>query len=162
MIGRGGQVEANQEPIEIRVFGMPGPQGSKKFVGKSKAGRGIMVESSKAVKPWRETVITAFVLARAGGAVKITGPVAVEMTFTLPKPTSAPTTRVTYPCKKPDLSKLVRSTEDALTIAGAWEDDARVVELRAAKRYPNEGLSALPSSGAVIRIWSFNLLRPPL
>lgn len=32
-----------------------------------------------------------------------------------------------------------RSTEDALTDAGIWRDDVRVVECRAAKRYPGGG-----------------------
>jgi crossover junction endodeoxyribonuclease RusA len=80
------------------------------------------------------------------------GPVSVEMIFTLPKPKSAPKLRKTMPDRKPDLSKLVRSTEDALTDAGAWEDDARVVECRSAKRYPGEGPDALDVPGCVIRI----------
>ena len=37
--------------ITIRVYGTPAPQGSKRHVG-----RGVMVESSKKVKPWREAV----------------------------------------------------------------------------------------------------------
>lgn len=135
----------------ITVYGMPGPQGSKKFVGMSKAGRGILIESSAKVKPWRQDVIAAWREQNPSYAGFL-GPLRVSMTFTLPKPKSAPKTRVTYPDRKPDLSKLVRSTEDALTDAGAWEDDARVVELTAAKRYPNEGPDALSSPGCVIRI----------
>ena len=41
--------------ITITVYGMPGPQGSKRFVG-TRGGRGVMVESSAKVKPWREAV----------------------------------------------------------------------------------------------------------
>jgi len=37
------------------------------------------------------------------------------------------------PAKMPDLSKLVRATEDALTDAGLWRDDAQVVEISAMK-----------------------------
>ena len=66
------------------------------------------------------------------------GPVRVFMAFTLPKPKSAPKTRRTYPDRKPDLSKLVRSTEDARPRL-PWGDDARVVECTAAKRYPAKG-----------------------
>ena len=130
--------------ITITVYGMPAPQGSKKHVG-----NGVMIESSKKVKPWRQDVSAAAV---ACGQQLPDGPVRVFMAFTLPKPKSAPKTRRTYPDRKPDLSKLVRSTEDALTTAAVWGDDARVVECTAAKRYPGEGADALDRPGAVIRI----------
>ena len=133
--------------MTIVAIGTPGPQGSKRFMG-TRGGRGVLIESSKKVKPWREAVVWA---AREAGG-RVVGPVVVEMIFTLPKPKSAPKRRKLWPDRKPDLSKLVRSTEDALTDAGAWEDDARVVELRTAKRYPGEGADALDVPGCVIRI----------
>ncbi len=46
---------------------------------------------------------------------------------------SAPKRR-TRPDRRPDLGKLVRSTLDELTTAGAIDDDARVVEIIA--RWP--------------------------
>lgn len=135
----------------LEVIGTPGPQGSKKHVG-----RGIMIESSAKVKPWREAVVYA---AREEGKC-VHGPVRVEMVFTLPKPKSAPKTRQTWPDKKPDISKLVRSTEDALTDAGAWDDDARVVEYgRVAKVFPGEDPDSLDVPGAVIRIFSLEANR---
>ncbi len=138
---------------EIIVYGIPAPQGSKRFVGHAKSGRGIMVESSKAVKPWREAVKWAALGEGIRGPEDaIVGPVRVEMSFTLPKPKSAPKTRRTYPDRKPDLSKLIRSTEDALTDAGVWEDDSRVIYCGASKLYPSEGLGALSKPGAIIRI----------
>lgn len=135
------------------MYGSPAPQGSKKFVGHAKSGRGILVESSKAVKPWREAVKWAawIVLANSSGE-RIIGPIEVEITFTIQKPKSAPKNRVTYPDKKPDLSKLVRSTEDALTDAGVWEDDARVVSCLARKVFPGEHVKSLQSPGAFIEI----------
>ncbi len=76
------------------------------------------------------------------------------MTFTMPALKRMPKGR-TCPSVKPDLSKLIRSTEDALTDARIWTDDALVVEYRyAAKRYPNAGRDALDAPGAVIRIWT--------
>lgn len=135
--------------MTITVYGIPGPQGSKRFVGHAKNGRGIMVESSAKVKPWREAVKWAV---RENAAERITGPLRVSMVFTLPKPKSAPKLRQTWPDRKPDVSKLVRSTEDALTDAGAWDDDARVVECFSAKRYPGEGPDAMEAPGVVIRI----------
>jgi crossover junction endodeoxyribonuclease RusA len=138
--------------LTIKVYGIPGPQGSKSFKG-MRGGHAIMVESSKKVKPWREAVKWAAREAMAG-SVAIKGPVDVDMIFTLPKPSSAPKRRLTFPDRKPDLSKLVRSTEDALTDAGAWEDDARVIRCVSGKRYPNEGIDALDSPGCLIRISS--------
>lgn len=141
--------------MQITVYGMPAPQGSKRHVG-----RGIMIESSAKVKPWREAVKWAAITAREDAGLykgsplgsTMSGPVRVEMVFTLPKPKSAPKKRRTWPDRKPDLSKLIRSTEDALTDAGAWEDDARVVSCVARKVFPGEGPDALDVPGAVIRI----------
>lgn len=137
--------------MKIVVYGTPAPQGSKKFVG-LKNGRGIMVESSKKVKPWREDVKSAAELVR-NGAPPIDGPVIVRMVFTLPKPASAPKRRRLYAMRKPDLSKLARSTEDALTDAGVLADDARIIEYeRLAKVFPNEDPEALESCGVRIEI----------
>lgn len=139
--------------IELVVYGIPGPQGSKAFKGMTKSGHARLVESSKKVKPWREAVKWAAIeLRNTSGWQSVTGPVVTDMIFTLPKPKSAPKMRKTYPDRQPDLSKLVRATEDALTEIGAYEDDARIVGTYSAKRYPGEGTDALESPGAVIRI----------
>lgn len=152
--------------MKIFVHGVPGPQGSKKYVGHSKAGHAIMVESSAKVKPWREAVVYAAIDARnrnSEGPLPLDGPLIVSMTFTFTRPRSHYRTGKNAhllrgsaplrPCGKPDLSKLLRSTEDALTTAGVWKDDARVVEyVRAAKVYANEDSDALDSPGAVITI----------
>jgi Holliday junction resolvase RusA-like endonuclease len=147
--------------ITITVYGSPAPQGSKNHVGD-----GVMIESSKKVKPWRQDVKQAG-LDVMGKAERLDGPLSVEMVFTLrDKPASRPTwwprsarwSRLLWwrPAGVPDLSKLLRSTEDALTDARVWRDDARVVEYRrAAKVYidqPGEP-DALHAPGAVIRIW---------
>lgn len=133
--------------MTIKVYGLPAPQGSKRHVG-----HGVMIESSNNVKPWREAVKWAVreSFPPTIPAPLSPGPVSVEMVFTLPRPKSAK--RGAVPSKKPDLSKLIRSTEDALTDAGAWEDDARVVECRARKVYPGQHPDALDVPGAVIRI----------
>lgn len=140
--------------IRLTVRGMPAPQGSKSFKGMSNAGRAILTESSKKVRPWRQDVKAAAETLRArSGAPVIDAPVIVRMTFTLPKPVSAPKRRRTYPMRTPDLSKLARSTEDALTDAGIWADDARVIGYEKLwKTYPNEDVDALDSPGCVIEI----------
>lgn len=149
--------------LQITVIGTPAAQGSKRFLG-VKGGKGIMVESSKAVKPWRqavvyaarEAIISTFPPGGQWGGQRqaCIGPVGLEVIFTVLKPKSAPKRRRSYPDRKPDLSKLVRATEDALTDAGAWEDDARVIDLRAMKVFPGEHPDALDVPGAVIRIRS--------
>jgi crossover junction endodeoxyribonuclease RusA len=92
--------------VIIVVRGIPAPQGSKRHVG-----GGRMIESSRAVGPWREAV-----RAETQRVMTITGP-----------------------AKRPDLDKLCRSVLDGLTAGGAWEDDAQVVVLRAWKSFATEG-----------------------
>ena len=139
----------------IEVRGLPAPQGSKSFKGMVN-GHAILAESSKAVKPWREDVKWACLRLGFGAKERtIHGPVLVSMVFTMPKPKSAPKRRQTWPDRTPDLSKLCRSTEDALTQIYVWEDDARVVEyVRLAKVFPGEDPQALDTPGCVIEIES--------
>jgi Holliday junction resolvase RusA-like endonuclease len=137
--------------LEIIVYGRPAPQGSKRHVG-----NGVMIESSKAVKPWRDDVKAAAEKAiggMLGDRYPLDAPLIVRMVFTMPKPASAPKRRRTWPCRTPDLSKLIRSTEDALTASGVWRDDARVVEYeRTAKVFPGEDPEALDAPGVRITI----------
>ena len=132
---------------EIIVYGSPAPQGSKAFKG-MRGGKGIMVEVSKAVKPWREAVKYAC-LEHPGETIK--GPVKLTVAFTMPRPQKP---KSPVPDRMPDLSKLVRSTEDALTDMQAWEDDARIVECLSIKTYPGQHRFALDSPGARIIIQS--------
>jgi Holliday junction resolvase RusA-like endonuclease len=116
--------------LRVEVVGLPAPQGSKRHVG-----RGILVESSKNVAPWRDSVAYATREAmRAASWVTLDEPCAVAIDFYLPRPASAPKSR-TEPDRKPDIDKLIRSTLDALTTAGAIADDARIVNIGAGKHY---------------------------
>lgn len=142
--------------IEIIVFGSPAPQGSKSYKGQSKAGHAILVESSRRVKPWRTDVKDAAErVCRDYALAPLDGPLQVSMVFTMPKPKSAPKTRQTWPDRQPDLSKLLRSTEDALSDAGLWVDDARVVFYeQTGKVFPGEHPLSLDRPGVRIRIKS--------
>lgn len=141
------------------VYGSPAPQGSKKFVGLAKSGRGILTESSKKVKPWRQAVQAVALEARTGLHLEkpfapMDGPIACRLIFTMPKPASRPKTRKSWCISAPDLSKLARSTEDALTDAGIWKDDSRVCEyLRLAKVFPGEDPDALDTPGCVVEVY---------
>jgi crossover junction endodeoxyribonuclease RusA len=148
--------------LTIVAFGTPGPQGSKSFKGMTAKGNALLVESSKKVKPWRRAVVDAaqwacLVARKEHGLdkwVPLDGPIEVSMVFTLRKPVSAPKRTRTWPTKYPDVSKLCRSTEDALTSAGVWCDDARVVRYRdLAKVFPGEDPAALAEPGVVVQIW---------
>lgn len=125
--------------LVIDVLGVPAPQGSKRHVG-----RGILVESSRKVGPWRDSVaLAAHAAMLECGFAALSGPLRLEIVFRMYRPRSAPKSRL-RPFQRPDLSKLVRSTEDALTTAGVWGDDAQVVDLVASKVFalPGEGLGA--------------------
>ena len=138
--------------MTITVFGIPGPQGSK-----SRGRYGQLYESSKKVKPWREACKYAAleVIENEGlnnrrriyGAA-ISGPVEVEISFSLPSPQSRKKID-RYPSRKPDIDKLLRSTFDGLSDIRVWEDDARVVRVLARKLYVGE-MGALESPGAFI------------
>ncbi|QKW07005.1 RusA family crossover junction endodeoxyribonuclease [Streptomyces sp. NA04227] len=150
--------------LSVKVYGLPAPQGSKKHIGK-----GRMLESSKHVKPWREAVVWAMrqEIARHRDWRPLTGPLEAAMVFSFTRPKnhygtgrnagvlkpSAPA----RPAVMPDLSKLARSTEDAITTAGGYQDDALLVGYRRLeKRYVTDHgavSDVLDVQGAVIHLY---------
>jgi crossover junction endodeoxyribonuclease RusA len=114
----------------------------------SKKGHALIVEDCAKTKPWTEAVKWAILETLPG--LHLSGPLAVTIHFTLPKPKSAPKRRRTYPDRKPDIDKLMRSTLDALTASGLIEDDARIISIAAGKFYPNEDSMGMESPGARI------------
>ena len=114
--------------LEMFVPGRPAPQGSKRHVG-----HGIMVESSKALAPWRTTV--AWHASQQFTGAPLTGALAVVVEFVMPRPSGMPKRRATPPhTKRPDPDKLIRSVLDALSEV-VWRDDAQIVDLHPTKRY---------------------------
>ena len=121
--------------------GIPAPQGSKRHVG-----NGRMIESSKAVGPWRGRIATETQRVMQDHAM-LTGAVRVRVWFMLKRPNghyrtgknahllrdSAPTRPATV--KRNDLDKLTRAVLDGLTEGGAWKDDGQVVDLSVHKHY---------------------------
>lgn len=146
--------------LDIVVRGRPAPQGSKRGVASFKgkgAGREItgirQIEMSPHVKPWRTDVKEAAEKAIADtGHVRFTGAVRVRMVFTADRPATVSRRKRPWPSVTPDLSKLVRSTEDALTAAGVWKDDALVVALTAFKVYAGEHHESLDVPGVRIKV----------
>lgn len=118
-----------------KTIGVPAPQGSKRYVG-----NGRMIESCKALKPWREQIIAD---AKGIDAPRtIENAVSVSLVFCFPRPKSHFTskgalksTAPSHKTSKPDLDKLARAVLDSLTIAEVIKDDALVHSLTAEKRY---------------------------
>ena len=128
--------------MTFRVFGIPAPQGSKRHVG-----RGIMIESSSKVKPWRESVKGAAI--EDGQMFERDQALAISIDFIFKRPPSVSQKKRPNHIVTPDLDKLVRSTMDALTQAGTWADDSQVVWLQASKQYSS---SPAERPGAWIQI----------
>jgi crossover junction endodeoxyribonuclease RusA len=128
--------------LDVFVPGRPAPQGSKKHLG-----NGIMREMSPHVATWREDVRAAC-LAIWQRRPPLDGPLELDVEFIRKRPASAPKSRTPAASTAPDLSKLVRSTEDAITSAGVWADDARVTRCTSTKRCAELG----ETPGARIRI----------
>ena len=142
--------------VEFRVFGLPAPQGSKRHLG-----NGIMIESSKKVRPWRQDVMVAS--GRAYKGEVITNPVRLEIDFFFARPKSHYRTGKYSDLLKPnapiyasshgqgDLDKLLRSTIDALSfVTGGCviRDDCLVVSISSTKQYANE----VSPPGAAIKV----------
>lgn len=133
-------------PVAFFVPGIPAPQGSKKYVG-----NGIMVESSKKVKPWRAAVGHEAMVAMAGRVI-FEGPVSVHIVFHFPRPkghfrsSGAVKPGREWHVQKPDIDKLERAVFDAMK-GIAWRDDSQVVESLKTKRWTTR----TPGAEIVIR-----------
>lgn len=118
-----------------KTVGVPAPQGSKRHVG-----NGRLVESCKALKPWREAIIADG--KQQGVPSPIDRPVGVALVFCFPRPKSHFTTNgqikanaPKYKTSRPDLDKVTRAVLDSLTYAGVLKDDSFVYSLTVYKRY---------------------------
>src|SRR5579859_2477883 len=121
------------EPLTFTVYGRPAPAGSKRVLpaGGRAGGRPIVVDDSKRSRPWKQQ-IAEIALAVMAGRPLLDGPLDLQLVFYLRRPRghfgarglkpSAPA----RPTVKPDVLKLARAVEDALT-GQLWRDDAQVV-----------------------------------
>jgi Holliday junction resolvase RusA-like endonuclease len=125
--------------IRFTVYGQPAPAGSK-TPGRAKDGRLFVRDSSgQRGTEWRRQVAQVAGETMAGGEL-VEGPLVLQLVFHVPRPKghygkrglrpSAPA----HPTTKPDVTKLVRAVEDALT-GIVWRDDAQVVKQVACKKY---------------------------
>lgn len=124
-----------QMPVHFTVPGIAAPAGSKKGFYNKKAGRVIITDDSKRSRPWKAQVSEAAIEAMHGGEL-LDGPLLLEITFWMPRPKghfgsgkNAAVVRASAPWAptvKPDLLKLARAVEDALT-GIVYRDDAQVI-----------------------------------
>lgn len=125
--------------LTFRVVGIAQSMGSKRaFVPKGWT-RPVITDSNRNLKAWQSLVAHA-----AGEAVQgcdgwqiLDGPVRLSVAFYLPRPKGLPKRTIAH-TKAPDVSKLVRSTEDALS-GIVYRDDSQIVEVLAGKFYAAEG-----------------------
>lgn len=155
--------------ITIEVYGIPRPGGGKIAGFNRKTGKPFVRPGNPNTAPWRADVALAASKAYSGPLLEN----AIFMTydFRFPRPKShygsgknshmlkkdAPV----FHSKTPDLTKIIRSTEDALT-GVVWKDDAQVYSRQEVKRYcegnekPGVTISMIetkPKDGFLASLW---------
>lgn len=125
--------------VEFQVLGTAQPAGSKRAFANRKTGRAMVVDANPRAKPWKAEVSAIAYEAMAGRPL-LDGPLMLEVMFVVQRPKghfgkrgllpSAPWA----PAKKPDVLKLTRGLEDALS-GVVYKDDAQIVEENLRKRY---------------------------
>ena len=116
--------------VTFEVIGVAAPKGSTKAFMPKGARFPIVTHDNARTKGWQHLVSDQ---AQKVAGDLFSGPVLLWVKFYLPRPISLPR-KVLGHTKKPDLSKLVRCVEDALT-GVLYHDDAQIVELHTAKYY---------------------------
>ena len=132
--------------IEFFVPGIARPGGSKTGYVHPHTKKFVITPASKKTKPWMDTVAWIAQIECARMCLW-TEPVLLTLVFYRPRPKghygtgrnanrlkdSAPT----YPSPKPDLTKLLRATEDGLTKI-IWKDDSQVCAQQTFKLYADD------------------------
>jgi len=140
--------------ISFSVHGLPAPQGSKRHIGK-----GVMIESSAKVRPWRQDVKFA-ALENKTADWDTSQQMSLSVVFMFQRPQShylksGLRSTAPYYCTSAltgDLDKLLRSTNDAMT-GVLFNDDRQVVSINAIKRYcgPNDQPGAIITLTALLK-----------
>jgi Holliday junction resolvase RusA-like endonuclease len=128
--------------IEFTVLGEPAPAGSKRAFQNKYTGRISVADASYRTKPWQAEVKAA--ASQVAPPELLTGPLSLRITFFKPRPAShygtgrnAGTLKLSaseFPTTRPDVLKLARAVEDALT-GLIYRDDAQIVNEYLHKRY---------------------------
>lgn len=127
--------------VELRIVGVPAPQGSKTAIqGRDRAYviEGGSTTGRRKHRAWRAAV-TAATLAHVPPSERFDDDdaLSVSLLFVMPRPKAR---RLDVLCRvKPDLDKLIRSTLDGLADGLLFKHDSRVSSLAASKVYEVEG-----------------------
>jgi Holliday junction resolvase RusA-like endonuclease len=131
--------------MEIRIYGDPAPQGSKRVFN----GR-IVEASGNKLKVWRKAIAAACQNKVTEEHSLLLGPVRVEVEFYLPRPVSVTIKKRALPIVPPDLDKLLRGLLDGIGQSEViWGDDSQVVQIDAVKLYADE-----TEPGATVTIYA--------
>jgi len=145
--------------VAFTVFGLAAPAGSKRALpaGGRPGARPIIVDDSKRSRPWKRQV------AQVAGTTMMSrplldGPLELHVVFYVPRPKghygtgrNAGTVKASapaWPTVKPDLTKLVRAVEDAMT-GIVWRDDSQIVKQVVTKKYTTEAARCVVGVGSV-------------
>ena len=126
----------------VCVVGKAEPKGSTKAFMPKGASFPIVTSDNPKLKDWQTQV--RLIVSQLPALVCEPGPVKLLVQFRLAAPHDVERTQrrkgITLPhLKRPDIDKLVRSCLDSLKNAGAYKDDAQVVEVHATKSYVTPG-----------------------
>lgn len=119
--------------LSFTVYGTPVPQGSMRAFYKQGMKRPIITADNPKTKPWRQE-IASVALEAMKGRLKYEGPVWLYAEFYFEKPQKLKKGSAGRKITKPDLSKLIRALEDALT-GHIYRDDAQIVSCMASKYF---------------------------
>lgn len=118
--------------LNFFVRGFPAPQGSKSYKG-MRGGKPIIVDQCKTLPAWKSAVKLAATQAMFGKKMLVDTPVHLTCFFFMKRPKAHykpdGTLRSNAPIRcltSPDLTKIVRSSEDSMT-GTVYDDDSRVV-----------------------------------
>jgi DNA (cytosine-5)-methyltransferase 1 len=133
------------QPVSFKVFGIPQPAGSKRGFRNPKTGGVIITDANSKAKPWQAEVRNAAAAAMSTPADMLgpllDGPLLLELTFWMPRPKghfgakgNVKPKSPRFPTVKPDVLKLARAVEDALT-GIVYRDDSQIVSETLQKAY---------------------------
>jgi Holliday junction resolvase RusA-like endonuclease len=138
-------LRGEHEAVTFTVYGQAQAAGSKRAFRHPRSGAVIVTDANKKAKPWKREVADAAATAMLAHAVTengtlVDGALVLTLTFYVPRPKghygarglrpSAPP----HPTVRPDVLKLARGVEDAMT-GVVYRDDSQIVREHLSKVY---------------------------
>jgi Holliday junction resolvase RusA-like endonuclease len=140
-------MSAPYHDVWFRVAGDPIPQGSARaFVVK---GRAVVTTDNPRLKAWRREVAEAARAVLRADHVAWDFPVAVWIDARMPRPKTVSREFPTG-AREGDADKIARAVLDAMTEAGVYVDDSRVVSLTIDQRYAEP-----PEDSPGVTVWAY-------